>query len=164
HEHRYWDGSQWTDNVADAGVSASDPFDPVADAPTTVEPAVNPYESPVAPTPDQTAAYPTPPAPPAYVAPSPVSGDGPGNGSKKGLLIGVGVLAAVALAVIAFLALGGDDDDTDGDDIASEDTTTTVDESEDDTTTTTEDDTDSTTTTFDLDEEDPFSDGGLDDL
>jgi hypothetical protein len=36
------------------------------------------------------------------------SGDG---GSKKGLLIGGAILAAVAIAVVAFLALGGDDED-----------------------------------------------------
>lgn len=27
HDHRYWDGTQWTDNVADAGVAATDPYD-----------------------------------------------------------------------------------------------------------------------------------------
>lgn len=26
HEHRYWDGSQWTDHVADAGVTSTDDF------------------------------------------------------------------------------------------------------------------------------------------
>jgi len=26
HEHRYWDGSQWTEHVADAGVQSSDPL------------------------------------------------------------------------------------------------------------------------------------------
>ena len=25
HEHRYWDGTRWTEHVADAGVSAVDP-------------------------------------------------------------------------------------------------------------------------------------------
>ncbi len=32
HDHRYWDGSTWTDNVSDAGVASSDPFDAVAAA------------------------------------------------------------------------------------------------------------------------------------
>jgi len=27
HDHRYWDGSRWTDDVADAGVAATDPYD-----------------------------------------------------------------------------------------------------------------------------------------
>lgn len=182
HEHRYWDGSKWTDNVADAGVSATDPYDAVSDAPTTVEPAVNPYEAPVSSTPDAPAAWgdptqatpaadptaafstPAPPVPPTYAAATaPVDGDGSG-GSKKGFLIGLGVLVAVALAVVAFLALGGDDDD-DGDLASNRDTTTTVDDDDDDTTTTTEDDSDSTTTTFDLDDEDLFTDmGDMDDL
>ena len=32
HDHRYWDGTQWTDHVADAGVAASDPYDGPSDA------------------------------------------------------------------------------------------------------------------------------------
>jgi hypothetical protein len=28
HSHRYWDGTRWTDHVADAGVPALDPFEP----------------------------------------------------------------------------------------------------------------------------------------
>lgn len=27
HDHRYWDGSRWTEHVADAGVSATDPYE-----------------------------------------------------------------------------------------------------------------------------------------
>lgn len=27
HQHRYWDGSRWTDDVADAGVASTDPVD-----------------------------------------------------------------------------------------------------------------------------------------
>ena len=26
HDHRYWDGSQWTDNVSDGGVASTDPY------------------------------------------------------------------------------------------------------------------------------------------
>ena len=32
HDHRYWDGTQWTDHVADAGVAATDPYDGPGDA------------------------------------------------------------------------------------------------------------------------------------
>ncbi len=42
HEHRYWDGSRWTDDVADGGVAATDAYDAPAAAgtdPTTVAPA-----------------------------------------------------------------------------------------------------------------------------
>lgn len=169
HEHRYWDGAQWTDNVADAGVAATDPFDAIVppSAASPAEPSTNPYDTPVTAQPDAPAAWgdptqvsttstdptstwPAAPAPPVYIPPdSPIS-DGGGDGSKKGFLIGLGVLLAVAAAVIAFLALGGDDDD-EGDRIASEDTTTTTEEAG-----------ELTPTTGEVD--DPFSDGGIGEL
>ena len=34
HEHRYWDGSRWTDEVADRGVETSEPLPPAPPAPT----------------------------------------------------------------------------------------------------------------------------------
>ncbi|MGK2949152.1 MAG: DUF2510 domain-containing protein, partial [Acidimicrobiales bacterium] len=40
HDHRYWDGSQWTDNVSDGGVASTDPYDAAgvaADAATVVD-------------------------------------------------------------------------------------------------------------------------------
>src|SRR5204862_1995792 len=66
HDHRYWDGTQWTDNVADAGVAATDPYGaaPVA-SPEEAPTAVTPIESP-----DTTASWPAatqrPAAPPPY--------------------------------------------------------------------------------------------------
>ncbi len=48
HDHRYWDGTTWTDHVADAGVASSDPYtapepqitaEPVAPETTEPEPA-----------------------------------------------------------------------------------------------------------------------------
>jgi hypothetical protein len=138
HDHRYWDGSSWTDHVSDAGLASTDPYAPVADAGTGDDAPVDvaPDTAPEAETPawadptttlpaastDPTATWPTspaPPAPPAYTPPPPGTGgplgpDGSG-GSKRGLLVGGGILAAVAVAVIAFLLLGGGDDD--GDDV-----------------------------------------------
>jgi actin-like ATPase involved in cell morphogenesis len=38
HEHRYWDGSAWTDSVSDAGVASTDPMPP-AMPPTSAAPA-----------------------------------------------------------------------------------------------------------------------------
>lgn len=103
HEHRYWDGSKWTDDVADAGEASTDAYDPgeaAATDPTTAGP-VTPG--------DPTAEWPPAPAPPVASG-SPV--EEPGSaGPKKGLLIGGGILAAVVVAVVAFLLLGGDDDD-----------------------------------------------------
>lgn len=149
HDHRYWDGSQWTENVSDAGVASIDPYEaPAVDEPTAAmdtpgdEPAAG--DEPVAvdeptvvePTPaaDATAAWPTAPAAPsawpgatadpgAPAPPPPYVPTQPvssgGGGSKKGLLVGGGILAAVAIAVIAFLALSGDDDSTVRADLAS---------------------------------------------
>ena len=30
HDHRYWDGTQWTENVSDAGVASTDPYEAAA--------------------------------------------------------------------------------------------------------------------------------------
>lgn len=129
HDHRYWDGSQWTDNVSNAGVASTDAYASAADAP--VDPTV---VAPAPPAPDATASWPTTPgapaAPPPYVPTKPVSSGA--GGSKKGLLVGGAILAAVAIAVVAFLALGGDDDEEKKTDNASstEDTTGTTDTTE----------------------------------
>ena len=140
HDHRYWDGSRWTDNIADAGVAGTDAYEaaPAADAgaldePTVADtPAVSASETPppapldptvssAAPSPEATAAWPTtagapaaPAPPPPYVPAGPGGPPGGDGGSKRNLLIGGGILAAVVIAVLALLALGGDDD-TDGD-------------------------------------------------
>lgn len=154
HDHRYWDGSQWTDNISDAGVAGTDAYIPAAtdggelggpDDPTVADtPAVSasemPAPAPLDPTigsgprpPDATAAWPvTPGAPGAPAPPPPYVPTGPAGpsdgGSKKGLLIGGGILAVVVLAVIAILALGGDDDS--GRERASNDADTTTTESD----------------------------------
>jgi Protein of unknown function (DUF2510) len=141
HDHRYWDGTQWTDNVADAGVASKDAYEPVADAAPEPEatapdppPEVVSPDTPTVVTPvssDDTTAYPAAAAPPPYVPPTPVAtgGDSSSGGSKRGLIIGGAILAAVVLAVIAFVALGGDDDDPTGP-LADETTPTAEDEDE----------------------------------
>jgi hypothetical protein len=58
HQHRYWDGTAWTEHVADAGVAATDP--PTMDTP------VAPSES--APAPVAAPAFPAPVAPPGAQA------------------------------------------------------------------------------------------------
>jgi hypothetical protein len=127
-EHRYWDGVQWTDNVANAGVASSDAYAPDVDAAppeAPTEPVAPVDEAPgwgdptvtqPAATADPTSTWPAasaPPPPPTYVPPLPGGGPvGPASsGSKRGLLIGGGILAVVIIAVIALLASGGDDDD-----------------------------------------------------
>ena len=121
HDHRYWDGSGWTDNVSDAGVAGTDPYTAASAAPDpTVADAAAPssqapaWGEPSAAAPaDATAAWsatpgaPVPPIPPQAASGAPAGG----GGSKKGLLIGGAILAAIAIAVVAVLALDGDDDD-----------------------------------------------------
>jgi hypothetical protein len=110
HDHRYWDGTAWTEHVANAGVASIDPYEaggstPPPDAPTLVTPVSA----------DDTASYPTAGPPGPYAPPPPVAtgGTSPAEGrSRRRLAIGGGILAAVALAVIAILALGGDDEPT----------------------------------------------------
>lgn len=101
HEHRYWDGTTWTDNVSNAGVASTDPVAGAGDEPTAV--------TPTAPA-DPTAAWSTTPGAPIPPLPQPATTGSNGNGgSKKGLLIGGGILAAVIILVIAALAFGDDD-------------------------------------------------------
>ena len=132
HDHRYWDGTGWTDHVADGGVAGTDPYEASAAAEPTVV-------TPVASVEDTTASYPTattpPGAAPPYVPPMPAAGGGDngrgsasGGASKRGLVIGGAILAAVAIAVVAFLAFSGDDDDDPTTPVAgeTEDTTTTL--------------------------------------
>jgi hypothetical protein len=115
HDHRYWDGSQWTDNVSDGGVAGTDPYEAAAAAEdaTVADTPVVPAEGAAPPAPDTTATWPAAPAapapPPPYTPAGPPTSGG-GGGSKRNLLVGGGILAAIAIAVIAFLALGGDDD------------------------------------------------------
>jgi hypothetical protein len=122
HDHRYWDGTQWTDHVADAGVASNDPVAPAEtaspDAPTAITPV----------TADDTDTYPTAAAAPPYAPPLPVAtgGDGPGTRTRtRALVIGGAILAAVALAVFAIIALGGDDDEPTAP-LADESTSTTL--------------------------------------
>jgi hypothetical protein len=141
HDHRYWDGSAWTDNVADAGVASTDAYEvvdapeptmavgevaatpttpPPGEAPTEAVPTASGWADPTTTFPavssDPTSTWGSPPPPPSYTPPpapaGPLGPDGSG-GSKRGLLIGGAILAAVVVAVIAFMALGGDDDESD---------------------------------------------------
>ena len=151
HEYRYWDGSTWTDDVSDAGMTAVDPVaGPGAGGPTPGDPT-----SVMSPT----AAYGTPAAP--GTGDDPPAGSGPGgygptggypaygtgpvppakpprSGPSTGLLVGLGLLAVALIAVIAVVLTGGDDDG--GDETSSTDTTESS-----ETTDTTEGDTPDTT-------------------
>lgn len=67
HEHRYWDGTQWTDDVADGGVVSKDPVN--GEAPPA-EPAGDPVAAPAASAP--TEPLPVEAAPAAEPAATPV--------------------------------------------------------------------------------------------
>jgi Septum formation/Protein of unknown function (DUF2510) len=166
HEYRYWDGSNWTDDVSDNGVTsldplaaAGDPGYPTGQAPTApFEPTQAYGQGPAAPgygEPGSPGGY--PPAGPGAYPPGPGGPGGPGGydpygtggglppatppktGPPVGLLIGLGVLALAVIALVVFLLTSGDDDDT-----ATDDTTTTT--TAEDATTTTEPEATTTTT------------------
>ncbi|MEO7428515.1 MAG: DUF2510 domain-containing protein [Acidimicrobiales bacterium] len=117
-EHRYWDGSAWTDHVSNAGVATTDAFtaspsDAAAGAPDSVDDAPgwgDPTATQPTPAADPTSVWPAAPPPPGITPPL---GAGSGAlaaasaGSKKGFLIGGIALVAVAAVVAGLLLMGG---------------------------------------------------------
>lgn len=114
-EHRYWDGSAWTGHVSNAGVAATDAFETADVADTTAA-----VETPDASSADDTLVHrtddtlvdapvgwaaPVPPIPPAH----PTLATNAASGPRKGVLIGAGILAAVAALAAGLLLAGGDD-------------------------------------------------------
>jgi Protein of unknown function (DUF2510) len=164
HEYRYWDGSTWTDDVSDAGLTSVDPAPglpaPGGPTPGGSAPAGEPtsvmdptqgfapiatYGTPTSP--DGPGGYPPTDAgagPGGYgpTAGYPSYGSGavppakpPRSGPSTGLLVGLGALA-LALIVAIVVVLAGDDGD--GDETSTSDPTGSV---------TTEPDTDTPDTT-----------------
>jgi hypothetical protein len=101
HEHRYWDGNGWTDQVADGGNVSTDPMAPsgtdtvAVPIPAPVAPPGAPVGGPAAPPPGG----PTPPPGAPLPQPGAPIGVSPGPAKKKfpvvPLVIGLVVLAAV---------------------------------------------------------------------
>jgi len=170
HEYRYWDGSNWTDDVSDNGVTATDPLGGAGgpDYPTEAAPTA-PFDPTQAYGPQGAAApgfgQPGPPQggyPPAGTGGYPPAGPGgpggpggydpygtggglppatpPKSGPPTGLLIALGVVAVAIVVGIVLVLTGGDDDDT-----ATDDTTTTTTAQDDTTDTTAEPETTTTT-------------------
>ena len=167
HEYRYWDGSTWTDDVSDNGVTSTDPIGAAGGAPGATDPA------PTAPL-EPTQSYGQAPPPSGYGQPGPPTGYGqagppsggyppagpggpggpggydpygtggmppatPKKGVPTGLLIGGAILAlALIIGLVVVLTSGGDDDTTTGSTATTEDDTS--DTTAEDATTTTEDD------------------------
>jgi hypothetical protein len=158
HEYRYWDGSTWTDDVSDSGVTSVDPIAgpaPRGDDPTAPLEPTQRYDSPFGP--QQGGFGPQPgPQPGGFGPSSGTSGQYPPSkpvksGPSTGLIVGLAALAVALIAGIVFvLASGGDDDDGD---TATDDTSGTDDTSAEDTSTddTSSDDTSTDDTGEDLD-------------
>jgi Protein of unknown function (DUF2510) len=180
HEYRYWDGSTWTDDVSDAGLTSVDPAPGLAapggpassgsapaGEPTSVMDPTQGFAPTAAygtPTPDGPGGYPPADAGagPVGYAPTtgyPAYGSGPvppakppRSGPSTGLLVGLGALA-LALIVAIVVVLTGDDGD--GDETSTSDPTGSV---------TTESDTDTPDTTVVDDTTDTSIDLGAGDV
>ena len=97
HQHRYWDGQRWTDNVSDAGVTSTDPLTaptPDVEEPAPVVPSAIPPTT-TAPDPDPTWAAAAPSS-----APAPVEERAP-----KSTLDLIPLLFAAGIVVIALLVV-----------------------------------------------------------
>lgn len=96
HQYRYWNGTAWTDNVADNGVPGTDPLDapPAAVASSTVAGAP--------PGAWRTGASPGGPAPRA------------GSSPKPALLVFLGVVAVVAIVAVVIFVARNESGDTQG--------------------------------------------------
>lgn len=99
HEYRYWDGTTWTEQVADHGATGTDPLD--AMPPPTPTPAPTPAVTvPVAAEPPAAG---TPLPPPDWPLPTPAPTPS-GSGRRRvvvGILVGVAVVAIATGLVVA---------------------------------------------------------------
>jgi hypothetical protein len=99
HQHRWWDGTAWTDHVSDGGVAGTDPLStpPTPQATTTYPASGAPFGSP--------APGAVPPSGPTatFGAPAPRSGS---NFKVIALVAG----AVLAVIVVLVLVLGGGDE------------------------------------------------------
>jgi hypothetical protein len=138
HEYRYWDGSTWTDDVSDNGITSVDPVS--APAATAASAATAPFE-PTQPYGGEPGGYGSTPAPGGYGSsrapggfgtpaggpfgaqggPSgqfpPAFGSGgypaakpPRSGPPGGVIAALVVAAVVVLGVVGFIVFSGDDD------------------------------------------------------
>jgi len=132
HEYRYWDGTRWTDDVSDRGVTTTDPMPPAGPGadPTQVIDATQSYPT-APPTPTQSygapptgyqsdggagfgpyGTLPNQPGPYGSGGVPPVPTQPADSGAKTDLFVGIGVLVIAAIAGLAFL-LTKDDDNQD---------------------------------------------------
>jgi hypothetical protein len=108
HDHRYWDGTRWTEHIADLGVAATEPYDGPA-VPPQPEPEPEPEAEPED---DPTAAWATIPVEEAEPATAATRTAGGRRGSRR-LIVLIALAALVAIVVvIVLLATGSNDRDS----------------------------------------------------
>jgi Protein of unknown function (DUF2510) len=123
HENRWWDGNDWTDQVADGQTVSVDPVHggppaTAAGTPAAAEtPAVDPGATQAIPQPVPSTTFPVSPvpvggpppgAPPGADYVGPGAAKGGGGGKTLGILAVVLIVIAVAVGIV--FALGGGDD------------------------------------------------------
>jgi hypothetical protein len=145
HQYRYWDGTRWTDDVADGGVASTDVLGEPSPAPSDPNPMGEPtYPSGADPTQqvDATRQYPgageqpTPSTP--YYGDYYGSGEAPPGSAKKrppaGLIAALSVLAVALIGGLVYFLVRDDDDGSsdNASEIIDEDSTTTEPDNPDD--------------------------------
>ena len=137
HEYRYWDGSRWTDDVADRGVASTDALveDPAAGA----DP--NPTASDATQQVDPTRQYPvagqqTPTSAPYYGDYYGTGQDPPAPARKRppaGLIAALAVLAVALIGGLVYFLVRDDDDGSsdNASEVSDQDSTTTEGENQD---------------------------------
>jgi len=117
HEHRYWDGSYWTSDVSDGGVTSFDPYDATAQQPQPG--GFGAQGTPSGPGFGSSPGYGAQPQPQGFGS-GPYGAQPPRSGGPSaGLLVGLGAAILVVIGLIVFVATNKDDDNKDGDTIAS---------------------------------------------
>jgi len=145
HEHRFWDGTRWTDDVADRGVASVDPLN-APPRPTTPQPQQpasapaphprpQPQPLPQQPVPQPQAQPPGQPQPAPQHFATPPGGGGSSSGRSTALLVALGVVVLALVAGIVVVLTSQDDDEPGTDTTTSTEAPTTT------TTTTVPDDT-----------------------
>jgi Protein of unknown function (DUF2510) len=97
HEYRFWDGSAWTEHVADQGTTSIDPLSPTdgAQAPSPVAASVTTPSVPAS-------SAPASAEPPVAVAPvTTAGGAGPEAGPKRPSNLVIGLLTAAIVILVA---------------------------------------------------------------
>jgi hypothetical protein len=113
HEYRYWDGTTWTDDVSDNGVTTVDPVDAAPPADPTLAQGAPQFGQ-------QPGGYPAQPGYDPYGSSGAVPPAQPAkSGPSTGLVVGLAVVA-VALIVGLVVVLTGGDDDGDQENIATD--------------------------------------------